>query len=202
MNRILLFLEKYLAAGLVLLLGRTLRYNLRNNPPQEKVIYAFWHRDMIPLMYLHRHQDIVLLISTSQDGDLIAAPAEVMGYQTARGSSSRGGSSALKKMIKMSKDSCLAVTPDGPKGPSQKIKAGLLHLSYFTKNPIVPVAVDIQKEKVFNSWDKFRLPHFFSRVNVTYGKPLQIFGKKEIDTRIAELESAMFELEKDNKINR
>lgn len=201
MPKILFFLEKYLAAWFVLLLGKTLRYNLRNKAPEGKVIYAFWHRNMLPLLYLHRRQGIVILISSSKDGELIAAPAHVLGYNTARGSSRRGGSAAVKKMIKLNKDYCLAVTPDGPKGPAQNIKDGLLYISYFTKNPIIPVAVDIQKEKVFKSWDKFRLPFFFSRVNITYGKPLQISNKLEISSRLAEVQTAMEELEKENKIN-
>ncbi|MCF7792750.1 MAG: DUF374 domain-containing protein [Candidatus Cloacimonetes bacterium] len=201
MSRILFFLEKYLAAWFVLILGKTLRFNLRNQPPKGNVIYAFWHRNMIPLLYLHRKQGNVILISSSKDGELIAGPAHVLGYNTARGSSRRGGSSAVKKMIKMSKKFSLAVTPDGPKGPNQKIKDGLLYISYFTRNPIVPVALDLQKEKVFNSWDKFRLPHLFSHVNITYGKPLQIMEKSEIDTRLAEVQDAMDKLEKENKIN-
>jgi hypothetical protein len=165
------------------------------------VIFAFWHRNMLPLLYLHRKQGIVILISSSKDGELIAGPARVLGYNTARGSSRRGGSSAVKKMVKLSSKCSLAITPDGPKGPSRKIKDGLLYLSYLAGIPIVPVAVDIEKETVFDSWDKFRLPHFFSRVNITYGKPLQILSKMEISTKMAEIQAAMDALEKENNIN-
>lgn len=200
MNKLLFELEKYLAAGFVLLLGKTLRYNLRNKAPSQKVIYAFWHRDMIPLMFLHKSQNIILLISSSKDGELIAGPAELLGYQTARGSSGRNGISAVKKMIKSSRENNLAITPDGPKGPSRKIKSGLLSIAYFTKIPIVPVAVDIQKEKVFNSWDRFRLPRFFSKVNITYGEPVEVFEKSQLNLKLAELQSAMDQLEKENKI--
>ena len=200
MNKFLLFLEKYLVVIFVKILGSSLRYHLRTPMPQEPVIYSFWHRNIVPLMYLHRKQKIVLLISSSADGELIAAPAELMGYKTARGSSRRGGIGASKKLIKLAKDHFLAITPDGPKGPSRKIKDGIIYLSYLSKLPIVPVVVDVQKEKVFNSWDKFRLPYLFSKVYVTYGEPIFMNSKEEIDEKVQELQTAMDKLEIENRI--
>ena len=168
--------------------------------PEEPVIYAFWHRNIIPLMYLHRKQKCVLLISSSKDGDLIAKPAELMGYKTARGSSRRGGSAASRELIKLAKDNILAITPDGPKGPSQKIKDGIIYISYLSKSPIVPAVVDVQHEKVFNSWDKFRLPYLFSKINVTYGEKIYVDSKKDIEKKVTELQNAMDKLTKENKV--
>lgn len=194
MNRFSLFLEKYLAVFLVRVLGITWKYNLQTPKPKGKVIYAFWHRNMLPLLYLHRNENAVILISSSKDGEIIAGPAKLLGYQTARGSSSKKGSSATRKLIKLAKGNSLAITPDGPKGPSEKIKDGTTFLSYFTKLPIIPVAVDIDKEKVFNSWDRFRLPHFFSKINITYGDPIFIKAKDEIGERKEFLQNTLDEL--------
>ncbi len=198
MSKFGLFLEKYLAAALVRIAGLTWRYNLRTSKPEEKVIYAFWHRNMLPLLYLHRNEGAVILISSSKDGEIIAGPAKLLGYQTARGSSSRKGSSATRELIKLGNKHDMAITPDGPKGPSEEIKDGVLFLSYFTKLPIVPVAVDINREKVFNSWDRFRFPYLFSKINVTYGDPISIGSKDEIGEKREQLQNRFKELTKEN----
>ena len=194
MNKFSLFLEKYLAVFLVRVLGITWKYNLQTPKPKGKVIYAFWHRNMLPLLYLHRNENAVILISSSKDGEIIAGPAKLLGYQTARGSSGRKGSSATRKLIKLAKENSIGITPDGPKGPSEKMKDGVTFLSYFTKLPIILVAVDINKEKVFKSWDGFRLPHFFSKINITYGDPININTKEEIEGKKEFLQNTLDEL--------
>ncbi len=194
MNKFSLFLAKYLAAFVVKILGISWSYNLQTPKPNNRVIYAFWHRNIIPLMYLHRDENIVILVSSSKDGEFIAGPAKLFGYQTARGSSSRKGGSATRKLIKLAKENCIGITPDGPKGPPEKIKDGVTFLSYFTKLPIIPVAVDIDKEKVFKSWDRFRLPHFFSKINITYGDPININTKEEIEGKKEFLQNILDEL--------
>ena len=200
MRKILFFLEKYSVALFVLILGSTLRYKLRTPPPEGNVIYSFWHRNMIPLLFLHKFEKVVILISSSKDGDLIANPAHALGYLTSRGSSRRDGSSAMKKMVKLSKEHCIAITPDGPKGPAKKVKDGVVFLSYFTRKPIIPVAVDINWEKVFNSWDKFRLPKLFSKINISYGDPIFVNSKDEIPTKMQLVQNAMEDLNQQNKI--
>ncbi len=202
MNKFLLFLFKYLAVFIVRILGMSWRYNLQTPAPKEKVIYAFWHRNMIPLMYLHRGENIVILASSSKDGELITGPAKSFGYKAARGSSGRKGSSATRKLIKLARENSIGITPDGPKGPSEKIKDGVIFLSYFTKLPIVPVAVDINKEKVFKSWDRFRLPHSFSKINITYGNPICINSKDEIGEKKELLQNILDELTKVNKVKK
>jgi len=194
MNKFSLFLFKYLSAFLVKILGITWRYNLLTPKPKGNVIYAFWHRNMLPLLFLHRNKNSVILVSSSKDGELIAGPAKLFGYQTARGSSSKKGSSATRKLIKLAKENSIGITPDGPKGPPEKIKDGVTFLSYITKLPIIPVAVDIKKEKVFNSWDRFRLPHFFSKINISYGDPIYIKAKDEIGERKEFLQNTLDEL--------
>ena len=202
MNRFFLFLEKYLAAGIVLLVGSTFRIKTLTNIPAQRVIYSFWHRDMIPLLFQRKFEKIAVLISPSKDGELIAGPAQVLGFKTARGSSSRRGIKALKEMMELSKKHSLAITPDGPKGPSQKVKEGLLYLAFHTRLPIIPVAVDISSERIFNSWDKFRFPNPFSKINISYGEPIFIEKKEEIKNKLSFVQKAMEELAEKNKIKK
>lgn len=194
-QKVIFWLEKYLAAGLVLLMGASWRFHIRGNKPNdENVIYAFWHRDMLPLLYLYRFSKFIILISSSKDGEFISGPAEALGYQTARGSSTRGGSSALKKLIKQVRKHSVAITPDGPKGPIYEVKDGVIYLALLSKHPIIPVAIDAKKEKIFNSWDKFRFPKLFSRVNVTYGDPIYVKSKDEIESQRLHLQDVLLHL--------
>jgi len=155
---------------------------------------------MIPLMYLHRGENIVILASSSKDGELIAGPAKLFGYKIARGSSGRKGSSGTRELIRYAAENSIGITPDGPKGPSEKMKYGVLFLSYFTKLPVVLVAVDINKEKNFNTWDRFRLPHLFSKINVTYSEPISIYKKNEIEEKKELLQKMIDELTIKNKV--
>jgi lysophospholipid acyltransferase (LPLAT)-like uncharacterized protein len=200
LDPLVFFLEKYFGAMLIFLLGITYRYKLKSPEPKERVIYAFWHRNLLPLVYLRKFENAAVLISSSRDGQFIAGPLEALGFKTVRGSSTRRGSQALREMIRISQEHSLAITPDGPKGPREKIKPGLINAAYLTKLPIVLTVVDIEKEKTFNSWDNFRFPLPFSRINVTYSKPIFINNKDNIDEKITELEREFKLMEFKNKI--
>ena len=56
----------------------------------------------------------------------------------------------------------LVVTPDGPKGPRQVAKLGVVQLAKATGLPIVPLAFSSSK-KLFASWDRFMVPYPWSR---------------------------------------
>jgi len=201
MTKFLFFIEKFLAAKFVLILGYTLRIKVLKKPPKNRVIYSFWHRNIVPLVFSRKYEKAVVLISSSKDGELIAGPCRILGFKTVRGSSTRNGIKAMKEMISLSKKHSLAITPDGPKGPREKIKDGLLYLAYLTKLPIIPIAVDIEKEFVFNSWDGFRLPIPFSRVNIRYGEAIYVNSKEEIENKIKEVQKAMEELDQFNSFH-
>ncbi len=201
MTKFLLFIEKYIGAIFVLMLGSTLKIKVLKKPPKERVIYSFWHRNIIPLLFTRKYENAVIMISSSKDGELVAGPCRILGFKTARGSSTRDGIKAMKKMIRLSKEHSIAITPDGPKGPREKVKEGLIYLAYLTKLPITPIAVDIKKEVVFNSWDGFRLPLPFSRVNISYGSPIYVSSKEEIEEKLSEVQKVMEELIYQNSLS-
>ena len=186
-----LFLEKYLAVLFVYILGISYKYRTQNEVLEERVIYAFWHRNQLPLLFLRKNEGITILISTSKDGDLIANPAKLLGYKTARGSSSKFAKSALKKLIRLSKKHSIAITPDGPKGPNMKLKKGALSLAYLTRIPLVPVKVDISSEWTINSWDKFRIPKPFATINIKYGDKIFIKTKQDAEKLIKYVENKL-----------
>ncbi len=186
---LLLTIEKYLAAGLLKLFDATWRKEVINDTYKEPCIYMFWHRNQIPMTVVNAKKNAGVLISSSKDGELIAGPVSVLGYKPIRGSSTRGGSSALRKMLDYLKTGPVAITPDGPKGPLYKIKKGSILLATKSGRPIIPVAVDVKGEWLFNSWDKFRFPKPFAKIRIHFGEPYYCDNSKTIESMTHELES-------------
>lgn len=173
---------RYWLAGLLgrgvldALLG-TVRVQITSPEPNVDgpVIYTLWHGRLLPLTYLHRGQGIHTLISRSADGEYIARIVERWGYEAARGSSSRGGGGALREMVKAARSGkSLAVTPDGPRGPRQKLKRGVLTAAQLGGLPIVPMSGSATRAWWIEGWDRFLIPKPFSRLYVRYGKPVYV----------------------------
>lgn len=172
--------QSWISAWFVRLLGGTLKFTAHNMPgPEEHCVFAFWHRNLLILMIQRLNSGIAVLVSTSDAGRLVAGPVARLGYVPVRGSSTRKGSRALKQLILLSRERSIAITPDGPSGPRGSIQQGVFQLAWLAKVPIVPVTVDCEKEWVFRSWDRFRLPKPFSRIQVHYGNPIYVNDKED-----------------------
>lgn len=141
----------------------------------ERCIFAVWHSRLFPFAYTHRGRRIAVLVSHHRDGELIARVARHMGFETARGSSTRGGEEGVRGMIEFAeRRNLLGMTPDGPRGPAERVKRGLVYLASRTGWPVVPIASASRPDWVFRSWDRFRVPRPFARVVVSYGAPIPI----------------------------
>jgi lysophospholipid acyltransferase (LPLAT)-like uncharacterized protein len=141
----------------------------------EPVIYALWHSRLLALTWSHRDRGVGVLISRHRDGELIARMAQRLGFETARGSSTRGGRAGVVEMLALAEARrSLAITPDGPRGPARRIKPGLVYLASRTGWPVVPVTAAAKSAWVFNSWDRFRVPRPFARLRLAYGEPLRV----------------------------
>ena len=136
------------------------------------VIYVFWHGRLLALSYLHRNEGINVLVSTHHDGEYIAQVIHGLGFETSRGSSTRGGTSAIIGLMEASTRKIdLAITPDGPRGPLGRCQPGVIYLAKRSGLPIVPVGVCYRPSLVLRSWDRFMIPLPFARGLVVYGEP-------------------------------
>ena len=141
----------------------------------QRCIFAFWHARLLPLVWTHRGRGIVVLVSRHRDGELITRVIERMGFATARGSSTRGGEEGVMGMLRQAEEGrLLAITPDGPRGPAERLKPGLVYLASRTGLPVVPVATASRHEYRLRSWDRFRVPRPFTRIVVAYGEPIPV----------------------------
>jgi len=176
-GRVLAFFVSRLGWLIVQLVGRTSRIRVRTSPEVTErlerglpVIYAFWHRYQILLLFAKRGSGVNVLVSQSQDGELVAQALHRLGFKTVRGSSSRGGGSALKKIVGLLKSGeSAAFTPDGPRGPHGTVHSGVLLAAFETGVPVVPVAWAGESVISLNSWDRMLIPRPFGRYAVVYG---------------------------------
>ncbi|MBU0755074.1 MAG: lysophospholipid acyltransferase family protein [Planctomycetes bacterium] len=167
----------------------------------KRVVYSFWHRDILLLGYFARNEGTRVLISQHRDGELIARVVQRLGYQVFRGSTTRGGVKALKSLDRIKNDptECdIAFTPDGPKGPAKKLQKGVIFAAARTGFPIVPVGVAVDRCWEMRSWDRFRIPKPFSRSFIVYGEEIPVdtgMGDEEMEAMQAYVEARMFETE-------
>lgn len=160
----------------------TVRFRTHGTAPVEAcrdagrpLLFVFWHGTLLPLVYLHRRQGVVVLVSEHADGEYITRIIQRYGFATARGSSSRGAVRGLKALIRAGRaGSDLAVTPDGPRGPARIFKPGALLAARAAGVPVVTVAVGVSRAWRLGSWDGFLVPKPFSVVSVRYGDPVPV----------------------------
>lgn len=159
-----------------------LKYYLKNN---GTVLMCTFHQQFLSAIhYFKKYKDYHpgLMISQSSDGDLIAAVAKRTGWYPVRGSSSKGGSEALRLMIEHLKKFRLAGhIVDGPRGPACEVKPGIIRLAAATNAVIVPFYTAADRAWYFNSWDRFLLPKPFANVILQFGDmiKLNVSGAKQ-----------------------
>ncbi len=117
----------------------------------RNVIFAFWHgrQLMMPFApYPYKSRRAVVLISMHRDGELISRTIGYFGFQSIRGSTTRGGSRAFLQMLRMARENLdLVITPDGPRGPRFTVQKGIIEIAKKTGLPIFPVGFSASKKK-------------------------------------------------------
>jgi hypothetical protein len=113
-----------------------------------------------------------------------------------RGTAGHSGAQALVKMIRVVKDGWdLGITVDGPRGPRQRVKAGVLAVSRKTGAWIVPVCVAYEKAWKLRTWDEMLVPRPFSGVVVRYGTPFRVAAESDEESHRLSLETCLNQME-------
>ena len=146
----------------------------------KSALFAFWHGRQLPLVHTHRNEDVTVLVSRNKDGQYASNVLHSMGFQTVRGSSSRGGFEAVRSISVVLRNGFdAAVTPDGPRGPAQSVKSGLAHISRLGNRPLVPMGASAWPAIRLASWDRFLLPLPFARVGIVEGRPIHAMKRED-----------------------
>lgn len=170
---------KSLNAWMSTLNYRMFRQEIEADPAEECFrgpnIFVFWHEYIPCPVYLRHHCRLAMLLSQHQDAEILSHMAGFAGLETVRGSSSRGGTTALRELIHCGKGINLAITPDGPRGPRRQLAQGCIYLSSRLQIPIVPIGFGYDRPwRNPKSWDQFAVPRPFSRCRAVMGPRIQI----------------------------
>ncbi|HUO64232.1 MAG TPA: lysophospholipid acyltransferase family protein [Terriglobales bacterium] len=191
-----------LGAWALRLLGRTLRVRREERAVAElwaagtPVIYVVWHARLLLLPYLYRDRGVRVLVSRSRDGDLVSGLVRRFGFVVVRGSSSRGGAPGLRTLARAIGDGhSVLLVPDGPRGPSETVKPGVVALARMTGAPVVPLAFSASRDWRARSWDGFRVPKPFARCVVRFGDAVRVARQQPREARVKGDDSPRKEIE-------
>jgi lysophospholipid acyltransferase (LPLAT)-like uncharacterized protein len=197
-----------LAAGLVRLLGPTLRLRAEgldalgsSRAAAGPLIYCVWHGRILMVPWLnarlrggHAVRPVSVLASRSRDGELIAEYARRFGLDVVRGSSSRGGAGALRALvaaIRAGRD--VALAPDGPRGPRRQLGSGVVALAALTGAPVVSLGFSARPAWRLATWDEFQIPWPFARAALVLGAMTSVARDGDRERARKEIEQSLDE---------
>ena len=157
----------------------------------EHVIFAFWHEYIGLVLPRWGHVPLTVLVSQHRDGEWVNQTAKALGMNIVRGSTTRGGSQAIRQLKKHGEFSSITFTPDGPKGPRREMALGPVYLASVLQMPIVPVGAGFANPWRLNTWDKFAIPRPFTRARMMFGPKIRLPRKMSRD----ELEKSRLEIQ-------
>lgn len=138
-------------------------------------LYLFWHEYIQFFLHLRPNCHMTMLLSRHRDADVLAGIARRIGFGSVRGSTARGGSAAIHKMMKNAKErNQLTLTPDGPLGPRRRMADGAVFLASRLGIDIVPLGVGYDRPWRIQSWDRFAIPRPGSRARLIAGPPISV----------------------------
>jgi lysophospholipid acyltransferase (LPLAT)-like uncharacterized protein len=198
-----------LTAAAVRALGTTLRITDHGAEALEPLwaarrplIYAVWHGRILMVPWLNvrlrrtRGARLVrVLASRSRDGELVARWVQRFGLAVVRGSSSRGGAEAVRALaaaVRAGED--VAVVPDGPRGPAERMQPGVVALAALTGAPVVPFGFAARPARRLHSWDRFMVPLPFARAAVVFGPAAMVPREADRETARVNLERTLLEV--------
>lgn len=165
----------------------------KNNKP---FILAFWHNQLMMISYCWKsNTKINILASGHSDGRFGAIVGKYFNLNNIQ-TSSNEKSISLKPIFKLlNKSSYIGITPDGPRGPSQKVSEGIIKISRKTQVPIIPIGFASSKFKKLKSWDSFLITKPFSKCAFVWGNSISV------PSNCNENEINEFKIRLENEIN-
>jgi lysophospholipid acyltransferase (LPLAT)-like uncharacterized protein len=189
-----------LAYWFVRLLTATVRVRSVNFPGDPtNCVFCGWHGKSVLFANRFRGLGWWVIISHSKDGEIQSHIFTRLGYQIIRGSTGRGGVRAAIEAIKALKaGGTMAMTPDGPRGPSGVVQGGVMLMATKSGARLIPVGISARPRVLFNSWDRYLIPLPFSRAVILFGEPLTVptgADEETIESVRLQLQEAIHTLE-------
>ncbi|WP_300378679.1 lysophospholipid acyltransferase family protein [Henriciella sp.] len=205
----------YMIWGYMVLCARTIRWRVEGEQAfrdawaqDPGMIVAAWHSRilLLPTIWSRIARKLPgkayptsMLISLSRDGQAVAKAIEHLGLDAVRGSSThkrkrknKGGTAAIAETSRrLRSGSVVCITPDGPRGPAEKVQAGPVLLAQRTGAAIIPYALACKPARRLNTWDRFMIPLPFARGAMVIGAPVLIDKQEEASAGREKLQAAM-----------
>jgi len=175
---------------------RPLGANVDPNRPDlaGRYIYAIWHEYLLLPVFCYTRPDVHVLISRHADGEWVAQLCRRLRIPVVRGSTTRGGAEALRRLLRAGRETHLALTPDGPRGPRRRVQEGAIFLATRLGLPIVPVGFGLRRCWRMKSWDRFAIPGPWTRATCVTEEPIAVppdVNRREIERYRLRVEQAL-----------
>ncbi len=158
-------------------------------------IYPIWHDSLAAPIFSGRQPSMVALVGAHSDGSYVSTILRSVGIGSVRGSSSRGGSKALRQLLADTENKHIVLTPDGPRGPRRQLKPGLAFMASRTGKAIVPTAfASTSAWYPRGKWTELMIPRPFSTLYGLAGPPIEIprkASKEELDDFTRRIQATM-----------
>ncbi len=166
------------------------------------LIFAFWHNRLAlaPCLLNRAPAPVHMLVSANRDGDTITAGIKLDRLHFIRGSAAnprktfkgKGGATALYQMIDiLAQGDLVGITPDGPRGPTERVQPGVIRLAALSGAPIIPAGFAAKRTLRLNTWDRFQVAVPFAAKIFVAGDPITVPENADA----AALEAARLSLE-------
>jgi len=157
--------------------------------------FCVWHDSLLSPLFIARQPATMALVGGHRDGTFLANSLRNLGITTARGSTSAGGTAAVRELMQEGQNRHLVLTPDGPRGPRREMKTGCAFLAAKTQKPVVPTAfVCTRSWSIGTGWTDLTIPVPFSKVLAITAPAIEIprkVSKEELEQWTAKIQQEM-----------
>jgi lysophospholipid acyltransferase (LPLAT)-like uncharacterized protein len=164
-----------------------------------RVIVATWHGMFmhllayVPLVFA-RGRRVIVLVSPSLDGRLLAAALARFGIDHVFGTTNaRGVSGAREFIARIAAGDVGVIAADGPRGPCCVAKPGLLEIAALADAQVFLVLTSARHGLTLPSWDRSHLPPPFAALSLTV-RPFVPPPASDLDGQLEAMQSGMIEL--------
>lgn len=141
----------------------------------KPVVVCYWHGRLVANAFGWPSDKPLHQLSTQhRDGKLAGKTYQRLGL-TPIWLDKNNPMEATRKLVKILKAGGVgAITPDGPKGPRQRMQMGGINIARLSGAYLVPMSNSTSRAKVLGTWDRMLLPLPFGRGIFQMGTPIEV----------------------------
>ena len=160
---------------------------------KNKILVLFWHNRLLMASFCWKYKNkFKMLISGHRDGKIISIAVSYLGIETIYGSSNKNKISSAKQILtELNNHNVVGITPDGPRGPKQKIKEGLVSIQKKTGAVILPFSYSAKYNVTLKSWDSFLFSFPFNKFVTVWGNPIIYDEKKNLKDNVQNIQNEL-----------